>query len=306
MSASRRTSLSTCSVWATPSAAVGSSRMTSLEFHSTARAIATVWRWPPDRLATCWRTDCDGAHREAGERLGGPSAPSSSSSSTTAAAEFATEEEVVHDVEVVAEREVLVDDLDAEGVGLLRVVHGDRLALEAVLAGVEGVDAGDALDQGALAGAVVPDQRGHLAGVDVEVDVLEHVHRSEALVDAAQRQQRSTARVAPVVASSVCMVIVQASSVDSRLGTRPSGVGPVRTDRAPRRHWCVTEMPSSVQAAAYAPVQMSDAFQKPSSMTSLTLSLKIACGICERGRDVLAELGVLDGRRWRCCWRPRP
>ena len=43
-SASRRTRLSTCSVWATPSAAVGSSRITSLEFHSTARAIATVWR----------------------------------------------------------------------------------------------------------------------------------------------------------------------------------------------------------------------------------------------------------------------
>ena len=39
-------------VWATPSAAVGSSRMTTLEFHSTALAMATVWRWPPDRLAT--------------------------------------------------------------------------------------------------------------------------------------------------------------------------------------------------------------------------------------------------------------
>jgi hypothetical protein len=43
-SARRRTSCSTCSVCATPSAAVGSSRITSLEFHSTARAIATVWR----------------------------------------------------------------------------------------------------------------------------------------------------------------------------------------------------------------------------------------------------------------------
>ena len=31
--------------------------MTILEFHSTARAMATVCRWPPDRLDTCWRTD---------------------------------------------------------------------------------------------------------------------------------------------------------------------------------------------------------------------------------------------------------
>src|SRR5690606_39950207 len=46
-----------CSVCATPSAAVGSSRMTSLEFHSTARAIATVCRCPPDSEATVRRTE---------------------------------------------------------------------------------------------------------------------------------------------------------------------------------------------------------------------------------------------------------
>jgi hypothetical protein len=44
LSASRRTSSSTCAVWATPSAAVGSSRITSLLFQSTALAIATVCR----------------------------------------------------------------------------------------------------------------------------------------------------------------------------------------------------------------------------------------------------------------------
>jgi len=55
--ASRRTRWRTCSVWATPSAAVGSSRMTIFDFQSTDLAIATVWRWPPDRLATSCRTD---------------------------------------------------------------------------------------------------------------------------------------------------------------------------------------------------------------------------------------------------------
>src|SRR5437764_530546 len=57
LSARRRTSSRTWAVCATPSAAVGSSRMTTLLFHSTALAIATVCRWPPDRLDTCWRTD---------------------------------------------------------------------------------------------------------------------------------------------------------------------------------------------------------------------------------------------------------
>jgi hypothetical protein len=44
-------------VWATPSAAVGSSRITSREFHITALATATDWRCPPDSPATVWRTE---------------------------------------------------------------------------------------------------------------------------------------------------------------------------------------------------------------------------------------------------------
>src|SRR4051812_32440128 len=53
----RRTSSSTCSVCATPRAAVGSSRMTSFEFHITARATATDWRCSPESVATVWRID---------------------------------------------------------------------------------------------------------------------------------------------------------------------------------------------------------------------------------------------------------
>ena len=56
-SPSRFTRSSTWRVWATPSAAVGSSRMTSREFHITARATATDWRWPPERLATACRIE---------------------------------------------------------------------------------------------------------------------------------------------------------------------------------------------------------------------------------------------------------
>src|SRR2546423_3578186 len=46
---------STCSVWATPSAAVGSSRRTTRGSPRSERAIATDCRCPPDSEATCMR-----------------------------------------------------------------------------------------------------------------------------------------------------------------------------------------------------------------------------------------------------------
>ena len=61
-----------------------------------------------------------------------------------------------------------------------------RPAVEQVLAGVDGVGAADALDERGLAGAVVADQRGDLAGVGVEVDAPQDLDRAEALVDPAQ------------------------------------------------------------------------------------------------------------------------
>ena len=196
-SASRRTSSSTCSVWATPSAAVGSSRMTTLEFHSTARAIATVCRWPPERLATCVRTELSVRTESPASVSRGPRLHGRLVEHARRLLQLAAEEHVVDDVEVVAQREVLVDDLDAEGGGCPCgpcTLH--RLAVEDVLTGVEGVDAGDALDQGALAGAVVADQRGDLARRDVEVDAAQHVHGAEALLDPAQAEQRLRPEVA--------------------------------------------------------------------------------------------------------------
>ena len=96
---------------------------------------------------------------------------------------LAAEEHVLDDVEVVAEREVLVDDLDAQGAGVARAVDLDGLAVEQVVAGVDRVDPADALDEGGLAGAVVSDQRGHLSEMDGEVDVVQDLYGTEALVD---------------------------------------------------------------------------------------------------------------------------
>ena len=103
--------------------------MTTLLFHSTALAMATVCRWPPERLATCWRTDFT-------VRTDRPASVSAASCSIVglvedeAALALPAEEHVLDDVEVVAEREVLVDDLDAEGGGVARAVDVDRLAVE--------------------------------------------------------------------------------------------------------------------------------------------------------------------------------
>ena len=190
LSASRRTSSSTCAVCATPRAAVGSSRMTTRLFHSTALAMATVWRWPPERLATRWRTDLTRCARRGRPGSARPLLHGRRRRARCRVRRLPAEEHVLDDVEVVAQREVLVDDLDAEGGGVARAVDRDRPALEAELARVVAVDAADALDQRGLAGAVVADQRGDLAGVDGEVDVAQHLDRAEALVDPAQLEQR--------------------------------------------------------------------------------------------------------------------
>jgi hypothetical protein len=78
------------------------------------------------------------------------------------------EEEVRDDVEVVAEREVLVDRRDAQLVGVLRVADADALALHGDRSRVRRLHARDSLDQRRLAGAVVVDEGDHLARVELE------------------------------------------------------------------------------------------------------------------------------------------
>ena len=52
----RLISSSTWAVWGTPSAAVGSSSITTLGSPSSDRATATCWRWPPESVPTSVRT----------------------------------------------------------------------------------------------------------------------------------------------------------------------------------------------------------------------------------------------------------
>ena len=189
-SASRATRSSTWRVWATPSAAVGSSRITTREFQSTARATATDCRWPPESVATSWRIERIVVTESVFERLGRLRLHDRLLQALEPVVHLAAEVHVLDDVQVVAEREVLVDDLDAEARRVLRPVDRDRPRLEQDLAGVGRVDAGDALDERRLARAVVADEGHHLAGAHLEVDVGQRLDGAEALRQPADLEDR--------------------------------------------------------------------------------------------------------------------
>ena len=114
---------STWRVWATPSAAVGSSSITASGSPSSERAMATIWRCPPESEATAssrWGSAPRGAdqlarvllHLDVVDRPEPPQRPR--------VVLLVAEEQVGGDVEVVGEREVLVDGRDPEVGGVLR------------------------------------------------------------------------------------------------------------------------------------------------------------------------------------------
>ncbi len=153
---------------------------------------------------------------------------------------------VLDDVEVVAEREILVDDLDAELGRVLRPADRHGSPLEEDLARVEAVDAGDALDERGLAGAVVADERHHLAVPHLEVDVGERLHRPVGLRDSAELEERGR-----------CLAQRGAfPTTPSRGGTRT----------VPPRARCSRDY---LQYFLYSPVQTSLRFRKPSVKSRL-------------------------------------
>ena len=67
------------------------------------------------------------------------------------------------DVEVLGKVQLLMDQHDAVPFGVLDAGEADRLAVEAELAGVRRVDAGEDLHQRRFAGPVLADDGEHLA-----------------------------------------------------------------------------------------------------------------------------------------------
>jgi hypothetical protein len=82
------------------------------------------------------------------------------------------EEHVLDDVQVLAEREVLVNDLDTQRTCLARIMNIYGLAEKLYDAIVEGLDARETLDQRGLASTVVSDQGCDATWINLEINSL--------------------------------------------------------------------------------------------------------------------------------------
>src|SRR5207245_4755058 len=97
---------------------------------------------------------------------------------------FAAKEHVLHDVEVVRERQILVDRLDPKPRRIPWGPDMNRGPLPEELPVVDLVDACDAFGQDRLTGAVISAEGGDLSGIEVQVHLGQSLNRAEMLVDA--------------------------------------------------------------------------------------------------------------------------
>ena len=113
--------------------------------------------------------------------------------------DLAAQKDVGADIEIVGERQVLIDRLDPL---LARIDRAREMTLppfEIDLAFIRLIDAGDALDQGRLAGAVVAQEADNLAGIDVPTDLVHGHQAAKALGHLSDRQERLGHAIYPVL-----------------------------------------------------------------------------------------------------------
>ena len=109
---------------------------------------------------------------------------------TQGAPRLVADEDVLGDAELIEHHRLLVDRGDAGGERRLRRDHRERAAVELQAAGVGLIDAGQDLDQGRLAGAVLADQGRDLARVELEAHAVQRLHARERLADAGKLEDR--------------------------------------------------------------------------------------------------------------------
>ena len=224
------------------------------------------------------------------------------SSRTPRSVQLAAEEQVLDDVEVVAQREVLVDDLDAERVGLLGVVHVTGWPSKGYSPLSKAWMPAMPLIRVLLPAPLSPTSAVTWPGRTSRSTSCSTCTAPKLLLTPAQLSSG-----APPWSAAGCRRRVghgrhdtSPASVVSRwdgstLGRGwPARRGPARPYRAgpPRpartgRAWC--RPPANVAGADLRPPSC-----KPSSMTSLTLSCVDPHRGGEGGRDVLVGCGVLD------------
>ena len=114
-----------------------------------------------------------------------------------AAAQLAAEEDVGRRGQIVAERQVLVDDLDAVPARFDRPVQDEFRAVHAHGAVARAEIAGDHLDQRRLAGAVVAHQADDLAGFERKRHVVDGLDGAEMLGDVGEFENRHPSSCLP-------------------------------------------------------------------------------------------------------------
>ena len=127
-----------------------------------------------------------------------------------------------------------------------------------------------------LPGAVVADERGHLARADVEVDVGERLDGAEVLRDAAQAQERRPCRRS------------RARSLVARSMSASPAAAPGRGRGAARRQSGRQLMPAAVQALASVHRRRGRTTLTAPSLTrsSAMFSVVTQIGVVQTGRDV--------------------
>ena len=98
-------------------------------------------------------------------------------------------EDVLGDGELGKQQQLLIDRRDAGAPGVVRPLQIDRLAVDDDRAAIGRKHAGDDLDQGRFAGAVLAKQRVDLALRDVERDAGKRADAGKGLLDVAYREQ---------------------------------------------------------------------------------------------------------------------
>ncbi len=136
------------------------------------------------------------------------------------ALELPAEEEVADDIDVVAQRQVLVHRRDAQVLGVVGLADGDRAPLPLDDAVIDGVHAGDRLDQRGLAGTVVAHQGDHFTGVDLEFYVGQGLNGTEPLRDPSQRQHGRSGHMNHLLRRLTGGDVVQKRAGAGRMGER--------------------------------------------------------------------------------------
>ncbi len=101
----------------------------------------------------------------------------------------ALDKDVLGDRQVGEQVELLVDEADAGRRGVGRPLRLVEPAAEVHGAAFRTQHAAHDVHQRRLAGAVLADQAEHAAGMEIEVDAVEHLHAEEGLADAAEGKQ---------------------------------------------------------------------------------------------------------------------